>query len=51
VQCILILKKIKKIIGFPRFMRIKKKQMSGAWMAQSVKPLPSAQVMIPEFWD
>ena len=23
----------------------------GAWVAQLVKPLPSAQVMIPESWD
>ena len=23
----------------------------GAWVAQSVKGLPSAQVMIPGFWD
>ena len=23
----------------------------GAWVAQLVKYLPSAQVMIPEFWD
>lgn len=23
----------------------------GAWMSQSVKRLPSAQIMIPECWD
>ena len=30
---------------------IKTLQSGGAWVAQWVKPLPSAQVMIPGAWD
>jgi len=30
---------------------IKKIINGGAWVAQSVKPLPLAQIMIPGFWD
>ena len=29
----------------------KNREMWGTWVAQLVEHLPSAQVMIPEFWD